>query len=194
MAMSGVFLSFPLAAAGQFNLDDLNQKDMKTIMQQGNDPLNHTILDKNNTKKTVQSENSLKETTPFWLHNPPDSRRCSARSKRTGERCKRFACRDKTVCKFHGGRSTGPKVPAIKHGENALEMIKERLFQRVKTASGEESEAFRYDFAKWVGGRLAIMDYAEFRRVRPAMVAFVRGFLSARRLATVIEGKKRARG
>ena len=36
--------------------------------------------------------------------------RCTAKSKRSGEQCKNWAMRNKTTCRFHGGRSTGPKT------------------------------------------------------------------------------------
>lgn len=35
---------------------------------------------------------------------------CSAQSKRTGQRCRAPASRGKTKCRFHGGRSTGPRT------------------------------------------------------------------------------------
>lgn len=44
---------------------------------------------------------------------------CTAKSKRTGERCKRKCAPGKTVCKWHGGNSKGaPKgnKNALKHG------------------------------------------------------------------------------
>lgn len=41
-------------------------------------------------------------------------RRCTAMSKRSGGQCKKPALRDKAVCDFHGGRSTGPKTEAGK--------------------------------------------------------------------------------
>lgn len=44
---------------------------------------------------------------------------CTATSKRTGERCKRFCAPGKTVCRWHGGNSKGaPKGSkrALKHG------------------------------------------------------------------------------
>lgn len=40
--------------------------------------------------------------------------RCTAKSKRSGEQCKKPAMRGKAVCDFHGGRSTGPKTEAGK--------------------------------------------------------------------------------
>ena len=37
--------------------------------------------------------------------------RCQAMSKRSREQCKKAALKDKAVCGFHGGKSTGPKTP-----------------------------------------------------------------------------------
>lgn len=36
---------------------------------------------------------------------------CSAKSKRTGHQCRAPASRGKTKCRFHGGKSTGPRTP-----------------------------------------------------------------------------------
>ena len=46
-------------------------------------------------------------------------RRCTAKSKRSGEQCKKPAMRGKAVCDFHGGRSTGPKSEAGKARQRA---------------------------------------------------------------------------
>jgi hypothetical protein len=45
--------------------------------------------------------------------------RCTAKSKRSGEQCKKPAMRGKAVCDFHGGRSTGPKTQAGKDRQRA---------------------------------------------------------------------------
>ena len=37
-------------------------------------------------------------------------RRCQASSKRTKRQCAAPAVREKRVCRFHGGKSTGPKT------------------------------------------------------------------------------------
>lgn len=45
--------------------------------------------------------------------------RCTAKSKRSGERCKGPAVRGWTVCRFHGacgGHGSGKANPAFKHG------------------------------------------------------------------------------
>ena len=38
-------------------------------------------------------------------------KRCQARSKRTGNQCRAPSVALKNVCRFHGGKSTGPKTP-----------------------------------------------------------------------------------
>lgn len=45
--------------------------------------------------------------------------RCTAKSKRSGEQCKKPAMRGKAVCDFHGGRSSGPKTQAGKDRQRA---------------------------------------------------------------------------
>ena len=55
--------------------------------------------------------------------------RCTATSKRTGERCKGPAVRGWRVCRFHGaggGHSPGTDHPAWRHGMRAREWIEAR--------------------------------------------------------------------
>lgn len=51
--------------------------------------------------------------------------RCTAKSKQSGKRCRNWAIRRKSTCRFHGGKSTGPRTKKgkeasrlahIKHG------------------------------------------------------------------------------
>jgi hypothetical protein len=62
-------------------------------------------------------------------------RRCKAQSSRTKLQCGRPALKDKNVCQFHGGRSTGPKTEEgknriraahWKHGKETKEARKRR--------------------------------------------------------------------
>lgn len=36
--------------------------------------------------------------------------RCQAKSKRSGQQCKKAALKGKSVCRFHGGKSSGPRT------------------------------------------------------------------------------------
>ena len=54
------------------------------------------------------------------------SPRCTARSKRTGERCRAPAVTGWSVCRFHGARGGGPKGPRngnYKHGLFTAEAV-----------------------------------------------------------------------
>ena len=59
-----------------------------------------------------------------------EARQCAAKSKRSQRQCRNPACRGKVTCRFHGGRSTGPKTSAGRqrireanwiHGKRSLE-------------------------------------------------------------------------
>ena len=55
--------------------------------------------------------------------------RCTAKSKRTGVRCKGPAVRGWTVCRFHGaggGQKAGPSHPRWKHGARSEEAEQSR--------------------------------------------------------------------
>ena len=58
--------------------------------------------------------------------------RCQAKSKRSGEQCRKAAMRGKKVCRTHGGASTGPRTPEGRQrcGE-------------AKTVHGRETRAIR---------------------------------------------------
>ena len=57
---------------------------------------------------------------------------CNALSKRTRQRCKAPAIKGKTKCRFHGGRSTGPKTA---EGKAAI--------AKAHTVHGRETRAIR---------------------------------------------------
>jgi hypothetical protein len=50
------------------------------------------------------------EKTVFIFSGRVEAPRCQAKSKRTGKQCGIAAARGKRVCKWHGGKSTGPKT------------------------------------------------------------------------------------
>jgi len=57
-------------------------------------------------------------------------KRCNAKSKRSGEQCKKPALRGKAVCEFHGGRSTGPKTAEGKARISAAHTVHGRETQK----------------------------------------------------------------
>ncbi len=97
---------------------------------------------------------------------------CTATSKRTGERCKRFCAPGKKVCKWHGGASNGaPKGSknALKHG--AYEKItRETMF----ADEVEYADSVDTDPASVLEEQLRILKVKEFRiarRMKEAMLA-----------------------
>lgn len=73
--------------------------------------------------------------------------RCQARSKRTGLQCKAPAISGKSKCRFHGGKSTGPKTPEGRqrcaqarttHGQQTTSMRIERSLASARLAILEE--------------------------------------------------------
>ncbi|WP_157440925.1 hypothetical protein [Aestuariivita boseongensis] len=70
----------------------------------------------------MKSDNNLMKS----AHAAP---RCTATSKRTGERCKGPAVKGWSVCRFHGargGHGPGRANPAYKHGMRSREWIEMR--------------------------------------------------------------------
>ena len=63
-------------------------------------------------------------------------RRCQAMSTRSGEQCKKAALKNKSVCAFHGGKSTGPKTEAGK----------QRIVQ-AHWLHGRETQVSRLDYS-----------------------------------------------
>lgn len=71
-----------------------------------------------------------------WLYK--SGRRCSARSKRTGEQCQRPAMKNRTVCMHHGGKSlTGRNNPRFTTGRYSKYLPK-HLANGFDEAMGDE--------------------------------------------------------
>ncbi len=73
--------------------------------------------------------------------------RCQAHSKRTKQQCQSPSIKGKTKCRFHGGKSTGPKTLAGKervaaaktiHGHETRQIRKERQAGLLRLANLEE--------------------------------------------------------
>ena len=84
---------------------------------------------------------------------------CQAMSKRSRQRCKAPAMKDKAVCRTHGGRSTGPKTEAgrqccyksrIVHGRETRETRNERSLGLARLAV---LEAVGFSIGLMSGGR-----------------------------------------
>ena len=66
-----------------------------------------------------------------------DPRRCTANSKQSGARCKRFRTPGRRVCKFHGGYSLrGYGHPMLTHGRRSKDAFVRLTLPT--TVSGEE--------------------------------------------------------
>lgn len=72
---------------------------------------------------------------------------CKAKSKQSGNRCKNYVVKDKTVCHIHGGKSTGAKSnkgkarlkqAAWKHGGRSKQMLDEQLRIRAMIKKSKE--------------------------------------------------------
>ena len=71
---------------------------------------------------------------------------CQAKSKRTGVQCRAPASKGKTKCRFHGGKSTGPKT----------EQGRQRC-ATAKTVHGNETTAKRLERSE-ASARLAVLE------------------------------------
>ena len=76
---------------------------------------------------------------------------CNALSKRTRERCRAPAIKGKTKCRFHGGRSTGPRT-----AEGRAKIA------AANTLHGRETRAKRAEYSEGM---------AELRRIEDQMFA-----------------------
>ncbi len=89
-------------------------------------------------------------TTFLTLGGRVQCRQCNATSKRTKQQCRAPAIRGKTKCRFHGGRSTGPRTPegkarvAAAHTIHGRETRQKRLEASYKLAELYQLEELGY--------------------------------------------------
>ena len=100
-----------------------------------------------------------------------DSRRCTATSKTTGERCKQAAVLGCNVCHYHGARGGAPKANLnhLIHGAYAKRMLSEEE-QRIRSAFLAQ---IRTDFAlnessDEVAAQMAAVAFIQFLRAEKA--------------------------
>jgi len=105
----------------------------------------------------------------FTLGGRVECNQCQARSSRTKLQCRAPAIKGKRVCKWHGGRSTGPKTEAGRqrcaeaktiHGRETREARTERSLGSARLAVLEE-----------VGHKLGFMNGGRTRGVKPNRTA-----------------------
>ena len=82
----------------------------------------------------------------FTLGGRVECNQCQARSSRTKLQCRAPAIKGKRVCKWHGGRSTGPKTDAGR-----------QRCAEVKTIHGRETREVRYK-RSLASARLAVLE------------------------------------
>lgn len=85
-------------------------------------------------------ETLLLEQTLKTLGGRITCQRCLARSKRTKVQCRAPAAKGKTKCRFHGGRSTGPKT---EQGRQRCAKAKTIHCKETRKARTERAEGMR---------------------------------------------------
>ena len=107
-------------------------------------------------------------------------KRCQARSKRSGLQCCAPAVVDKNVCRFHGGKSTGPRTQAgidkcsqsrRVHGNETASIRMERSLASARLAL---LEAVGFEFGIMVGLRSRGPKPHRMAQVLPELHALVR--------------------
>jgi hypothetical protein len=100
-----------------------------------------------------------------------DSRRCTAKSKTTGERCRQAAMPGCNVCYYHGGRGGAPKgnLNHLIHGAYVNRTLSEEE-QRIRSAFLDQ---IRTDFvlnksSDEVAAQMAAMAFIQFLRAEKA--------------------------
>lgn len=143
-------------------------------------------------------DNENVQSVPFALHPPAQDRRCTARSKRSGQQCRNWALRGKSKCRFHGGKSRGPTTEAGKeasrsarwvNGDDSLEVLKIREIERVLAGNDRLSQACDI-FPNYIRQKIKGMSYAEYRASRSLFSAFCRGDVGLFQLITFLDGEK----
>ncbi len=107
-------------------------------------------------------------------------KRCQARSKRTQNQCCAPAMLGKNVCRFHGGKSTGPKTQAgiAKCGQTRLvhgrETSSARMERSIASARLALLESVGFEFGIMVGLKSRGPKPHKMAQVLPELHALVR--------------------
>jgi len=90
---------------------------------------------------------------------------CNAKSKRTKQQCKAPASKGKTTCRFHGGKSTGPKTEKGRQRCAEAKTIHGR--ETRETRSERSLDSARLAVLEAVGHQLGFMTGARTRGPKP---------------------------
>ena len=101
---------------------------------------------------------------PLGGANPLD-RRCTARSKRTGEPCKRFAIAGGNVCPMHGGAAPQTKAAAQ---ERIQAMVSPALSRIRQLMDGAESDSVKLQACRDVLDRAGLAGAQVLQHQGPA--------------------------
>ena len=105
----------------------------------------------------------------FTLGGRVECNQCQARSSRTKLQCRAPAIKGKRVCKWHGGRSTGPKTEA---GRQRCAEAKTIHGRETRQARNERSQgSARLAVLESVGFAIGLMSGGKTRGRRPDRMA-----------------------
>ena len=116
----------------------------------------------------------------FTLGGRVECNQCQARSSRTKLQCRAPAIKGKRVCKWHGGRSTGPKTEAGRqrcadaktiHGRETREARTERSLSSARLAV---LEAVGFSIGLMSGGRTRGVKPNQMAEAYPELLALLR--------------------
>jgi hypothetical protein len=101
----------------------------------------------------------------FTLGGRVECNQCQARSSRTKLQCRAPAIKGKRVCKWHGGRSTGPKTKAGRQRCAQAKTIHGRETREVRTERSLASA--RLAVLEQAGHELGFMGGTRTRGIKP---------------------------
>ena len=105
----------------------------------------------------------------FTLGGRVECNQCQARSSRTKLQCRAPAIKGKRVCKWHGGRSTGPKTAAGRQRCTAAKTVHGRETREARTERSLGSA--RLAVLEAVGFSIGLMSGGRTRGRRPDRMA-----------------------
>ena len=101
----------------------------------------------------------------FTLGGRVECNQCQARSSRTKLQCRAPAIKGKRVCKWHGGRSTGPRTQAGRKRCAEAKTIHGRETRKARTE--RSLGAARLAVLEQAGHELGFMDGTRTRGIKP---------------------------